>query len=50
MAPNSAIPMFYWLMFGWYEPLLALGGCVGALLYPKEVRHIRREVNAHRGR
>ncbi|KAI0347238.1 hypothetical protein BDW22DRAFT_1351629 [Trametopsis cervina] len=36
MPPNSALPLFYWLVFGCYEPLLTLGGAVGALLYPKE--------------
>lgn len=33
---DSAVPLFYWLVFGWYEPMLTLGGCVGAMLYPKE--------------
>ena len=35
---TSAIPTFYWLTFGFYEPFLALGGSIGALLYPKQVR------------
>ena len=35
---SATLPLFYWVMFGWYEPLLALGGCIGALSYPKEVR------------
>ena len=34
----SAIPTFYWITFGFYEPFLALGGSIGALLYPKQVR------------
>lgn len=34
---TSAIPTFYWIVFGLYEPLLALGGSIGALLYPKQV-------------
>ncbi|KAI0796716.1 hypothetical protein C8Q75DRAFT_729587 [Abortiporus biennis] len=36
MSPTSAIPPFYWLIFGWYEPLLTVGGFLGAMLYPKE--------------
>ena len=34
----SATPTFYWITFGFYEPFLALGGSIGALLYPKQVR------------
>lgn len=37
MPHDSALPLFYWLVFGCYEPLLTIGGAVGALLYPKEV-------------
>jgi hypothetical protein len=29
--------MFYWLVFGFYEPLLATGGALGALFYPEQV-------------
>ncbi|CAL1700798.1 unnamed protein product [Somion occarium] len=36
MPPTSAIPGFYWVVFGWYEPLLTLLGFIGAILYPKE--------------
>lgn len=37
MRHNSALPVFYWFVFGWYEPLLATGGALGALLYPEQV-------------
>jgi len=37
MPRTSAIPLPYWLIFGWFEPLLTIGGCVGAFLQPKEV-------------
>ncbi|KAI0773460.1 hypothetical protein BC629DRAFT_1595221 [Irpex lacteus] len=37
MSPPSALPVFYWLIFGWYEPLLTVGGALAAFLYPKEV-------------
>ncbi|KAI0091989.1 hypothetical protein BDY19DRAFT_927816 [Irpex rosettiformis] len=37
MTQTSAIPLFYWLVFGWYEPLLTVGGAVGAFLYPQQV-------------
>lgn len=37
MPPNSAIPLFYWLVFGCYEPILSIGGAVGAFVYPLEV-------------
>lgn len=38
MVHPSAIPWVYWVIFGWYEPLLTVLGCVGTILYPKEVR------------
>lgn len=38
MSQLSAIPDFYWVVFGWYEPFLAFAGCLGALLFPKQVR------------
>ncbi|EKM59205.1 uncharacterized protein PHACADRAFT_249493 [Phanerochaete carnosa HHB-10118-sp] len=37
MQHSSALPVFYWFVFGWYEPLLATGGALGALLYPEQV-------------
>lgn len=40
MRHNSALPVFYWLVFGWYEPLLASGGALGALLYPEQVSQV----------
>lgn len=38
MPPTTALPTFYWLVFGCYEPLLSVGGSIGALLYPEQVR------------
>ncbi|KAI5124937.1 hypothetical protein M0805_007364 [Coniferiporia weirii] len=35
MAPGSAIPTFYYVLFGIYEPLLTITGFVGALVDPK---------------
>ncbi|THH11477.1 hypothetical protein EW145_g620 [Phellinidium pouzarii] len=35
MAPKSAIPMFYYALFGIYEPLLTVTGFIGALIDPK---------------
>ena len=37
MAPTSAIPTFYYVLFGIYEPLLTLTGFLGALADPKKV-------------
>lgn len=37
MAPKSAIPTFYWIMFAWYEPMLTTFGFLGALADPKQV-------------
>jgi len=36
-TPTSAIPAFYYIVFGWYEPILAILGFVGAMMYPKSV-------------
>ncbi|TCD68199.1 hypothetical protein EIP91_011371 [Steccherinum ochraceum] len=36
MVYQSAIPSLYLFIFGWYEPLLTLLGCTGAILWPKE--------------
>ncbi|KAH9951637.1 hypothetical protein B0H21DRAFT_716847 [Amylocystis lapponica] len=36
MPPTSAIPGFYWLVFGWYEPLLTICGFFGAVIDPKQ--------------
>lgn len=36
--PATALPWGYWLVFGLYEPLLAICGFVGALADPKGVR------------
>ncbi|KAI0750736.1 hypothetical protein C8Q80DRAFT_1153693 [Daedaleopsis nitida] len=36
---TTALPWFYWLIFGLYEPLLAISGFIGALFDPKKVRH-----------
>ena len=35
--PTTALPIFYYVVFGLYEPLLTSLGFVGALLYPKMV-------------
>ncbi|GBE79689.1 hypothetical protein BKA93DRAFT_722917 [Sparassis latifolia] len=37
MAPTSAIPTFYWIMFGCYEPMLTTMGFLGALANPKKI-------------
>ena len=37
MRHKSALPVFYWAVFGFYEPLLATGGALGALMYPEQV-------------
>ncbi|KII95144.1 hypothetical protein PLICRDRAFT_48108 [Plicaturopsis crispa FD-325 SS-3] len=37
MQPQSAIPNVYYALFAWYEPLLTIGGLVGALLDPKAI-------------
>ncbi|KAH8105895.1 hypothetical protein BXZ70DRAFT_904004 [Cristinia sonorae] len=37
MTQHSAIPWTYWIVFGWYEPLLTLLGCAAVMLYPKEI-------------
>ncbi|EMD40771.1 hypothetical protein CERSUDRAFT_80426 [Gelatoporia subvermispora B] len=34
--PSSALPTFYWLVFGVYEPLLTLCGFMGVLADPKQ--------------
>ncbi|OCH92941.1 hypothetical protein OBBRIDRAFT_790800 [Obba rivulosa] len=34
--PSSALPTFYWLVFGVYEPFLTLCGFLGALADPKK--------------
>ncbi|KAI0320674.1 hypothetical protein OF83DRAFT_1103633 [Amylostereum chailletii] len=34
LPPRSAIPMFYYAMFGIYEPLMVVGGLVGAIMDP----------------
>lgn len=36
--PHTALPWFYWLIFGLYEPLLAISGFLGAVFDPKKVR------------
>ena len=33
----SALPTFYWIVFGVYEPFLSLAGTLGAFLFPKQV-------------
>ncbi|KAI0921845.1 hypothetical protein AcW1_004293 [Taiwanofungus camphoratus] len=35
MAPSSALPPFYWFVFGLYEPFLTFCGFLGALRDPK---------------
>lgn len=35
--PTTALPIFYYVVFGLYEPLLTSLGFMGALLYPKTV-------------
>ncbi|KAH8105303.1 hypothetical protein BXZ70DRAFT_998421 [Cristinia sonorae] len=37
MPHTSAIPLSYWLIFGWFEPLLTIGGCIGGFLQPQEL-------------
>ena len=37
-SPSSAIPPFYYVLFGIYEPILTVSGFLGALLDPKKVR------------
>ncbi|KAI0723254.1 hypothetical protein C8Q76DRAFT_389434 [Earliella scabrosa] len=34
--PHTALPWFYWLIFGLYEPLLAISGFLGAVFDPKK--------------
>ncbi|KAI9063297.1 hypothetical protein FKP32DRAFT_1592741 [Trametes sanguinea] len=34
--PTTALPWFYWLIFGLYEPLLAICGFLGAMVDPKK--------------
>ncbi|EJD01123.1 uncharacterized protein FOMMEDRAFT_158257 [Fomitiporia mediterranea MF3/22] len=36
MAPRSAIPTFYYIFFGIYEPILTVTGFLGALADPKK--------------
>ncbi|KAI0702880.1 hypothetical protein BC835DRAFT_1320065 [Cytidiella melzeri] len=36
MPQNSAIPFFYWVLFGCYEPFLSITGAIGAFLYPQQ--------------
>ncbi|KAH8113239.1 hypothetical protein DFH11DRAFT_1705250, partial [Phellopilus nigrolimitatus] len=36
MAPTSAIPTFYYVLFGIYEPLLTLTGFIGAIASPQK--------------
>ncbi|OBZ70392.1 hypothetical protein A0H81_09970 [Grifola frondosa] len=38
--PPSALPPCYWLIFGCYEPLLALCGLLGVLVNPKKVSSV----------
>ena len=35
--PTTALPWSYWILFGLYEPLLAISGFVGAVADPKKV-------------
>lgn len=37
MTPTSAIPKFYYLLFGVYEPLVTVTGFLGAIADPKKV-------------
>lgn len=37
MTPTSAIPTFYYVLFGIYEPLLTVTGFLGAVVDPKKV-------------
>lgn len=37
MAPTSAIPTFYYVLFGIYEPILTVTGFLGAIADPKKV-------------
>ena len=36
-APSTALPWGYWVIFGLYEPVLAVSGFIGALADPKKV-------------
>ena len=36
--PTTALPWYYWVIFGLYEPLLAMCGFLGAMVDPKKVR------------
>ncbi|KAL5488086.1 hypothetical protein ACEPAI_6194 [Sanghuangporus weigelae] len=36
MAPRSAIPTFYYVLFGVYEPLLTVTGLLGTIADPKK--------------
>lgn len=38
-APTSAIPTFYYVFFGIYEPILTVTGFLGAMADPKKVRY-----------
>ena len=42
LRPTTALPGFYWAIFGLYEPLLAISGFLGALADPKKVRDASR--------
>lgn len=44
MAPSSALPPFYWFVFGLYEPFLTFCGFLGALRDPKTVSRYRNDV------
>ena len=35
---TTALPWCYWVIFGLYEPLLAISGFLGAVFDPKKVR------------
>jgi len=41
MPHTSALPGFYWLVFGWYEPLLCSLSFIGALVNPKQIHDMQ---------